>query len=214
MQTDVLCHVAVSSATYAIDKPYTYLVPESLEQRIQPGMRVIVPFGTGNRRVEGLILDLFSGERKRGLKPVRTLLDETPVLDPSAIKLALWMRERYFCTVYDAVKAMLPAGLYFSLKDRYSIVSGIERETAYAVSARPMARRALDMIYASGGTMEKGVLLTAFGESDPLNATWGISRSKSPCLICGARRHTLNSPVAHPANRPFCTCWRRCRRSP
>ena len=71
MQTDVLCHVAVSSATYAIDKPYTYLVPESLEQRIQPGMRVIVPFGTGNRRVEGLILDLFSGERKRGLKPVR-----------------------------------------------------------------------------------------------------------------------------------------------
>ena len=102
MQTDVLCHVAVSSATYAIDKPYTYLVPESLEQRIQPGMRVIVPFGTGNRRVEGLILDLFSGERKRGLKPVRALLDETPVLDPSAIKLALWMRERYFCTVYDA----------------------------------------------------------------------------------------------------------------
>ena len=124
MQTDVLCHVAVSSATYAIDKPYTYLVPESLEQRIQPGMRVIVPFGTGNRRVEGLILNLFSGERKRGLKPVRALLDETPVLDPSAIKLALWMRERYFCTVYDAVKAMLPAGLYFSLKDRYSIVIG------------------------------------------------------------------------------------------
>ena len=61
------------------------------------------------------------------MKPVRALLDQTPVLDPSAIKLALWMRERYFCTVYDAVKAMLPAGLYFSLKDRYSIVSGIER---------------------------------------------------------------------------------------
>ena len=189
MQTDVLCHVAVSSATYAIDKPYTYLVPESLEQRIQPGMRVIVPFGTGNRRVEGLILDLFSGERKRGLKPVRALLDETPVFDPSAIKLALWMRERYFCTVYDAVKAMLPAGLYFSLKDRYSIVSGIERETAYAVSARPMARRALDMIYASGGTMEKGVLLTAFGESDPMPALRELTEQGILTLETSAERN-------------------------
>lgn len=189
MQTDVLCHVAVSSATYAIDKPYTYLVPESLEQRIQPGMRVIVPFGTGNRRVEGLILNLFSGERKRGLKPVRALLDETPVLDPSAIKLALWMRERYFCTVYDAVKAMLPAGLYFSLKDRYSIVSGIERETAYAVSARPMARRALDMIYASGGTMEKGVLLTAFGESDPMPALRELTEQGILTLETSAERN-------------------------
>ena len=53
MQTDVLCHVAVSSATYAIDKPYTYLVPELLKKRIQPGMRVIVPFGTGNAGWKG-----------------------------------------------------------------------------------------------------------------------------------------------------------------
>ena len=189
MQTDVLCHVAVSSATYAIDKPYTYLVPASLEQRIQPGMRVIVPFGTGNRRVEGLILDLFSGERKRGLKPVRALLDETPVLDLSAIKLALWMRERYFCTVYDAVKAMLPAGLYFSLKDRYSVLPGIERETAYAASARPTAQRVLDMIYASGGTMEKGVLLTAFGESDPMPALRELAEQGILTLETSAERN-------------------------
>lgn len=170
MQTDILCHVAVSSATYAIDKPYTYLIPESLADRAKPGMRVVVPFGTGNRRVEGLILDLFSGERRRGLKPVRSLLDETPMLDESAIKLALWMRERYFCTVYDAVKAMLPAGLYFSLKDRYCIAPGVEKEQAYAASARPNARRALDMIYANEHGMEKGLLLAAFGETNPLPA--------------------------------------------
>ena len=65
MQTDLLCQVAVSSATYAIDKPYTYLLPESLQQRAQPGMRVMIPFGAGNRRVEGLILDLIPGERKK-----------------------------------------------------------------------------------------------------------------------------------------------------
>ena len=167
MQTDLLCQVAVSSATYAIDKPYTYLLPESLQQRAQPGMRVMIPFGAGNRRVEGLILDLIPGERKKGLKAVMTLLDEQPMLDRDAIKLALWMRERNYCTVYDAIKAMLPAGLYFSLKDRYCIAQGTEKEAAYCVAHRPTVQKVLDLIYANGGQMEKGTLLEAFGTSDP-----------------------------------------------
>ena len=159
LQTDILCHIAVSSATYAIDKPYTYLLPEALHQRTRPGMRVMIPFGTGNRRVEGLILDLFPGERKKGLKAVMTLLDEVPMLDADGIKLALWMHERYYCTVYDAIKAMLPAGLYFSLKDRYCLAPGIDREAAYATAHRPNAQKALDLIFANGGQMEKGLSL-------------------------------------------------------
>lgn len=170
MQTDTLCHVAVSSATYAIDKPYTYLLPQPFLGRAKPGMRVIVPFGTGNRRIEGLILDLFPGERRRGLKPVAALLDEAPMISERGIKLALWMRERYFCTVYDAMKAMLPSGLYFSLKDRYCIVSGVDKERAYSASSNSAARKALDLIYASGGSMEKGTLLAAFCETDPTKA--------------------------------------------
>ena len=114
MQRDTLCHVAVSSATYAIDKPYTYLLPEPFLDRARPGMRVIVPFGTGNRRVEGLILDLGAGERSRGLKPVMALLDEAPMLDREGIRLALWMHERYYCTVYHAIKAMLPAAVFLA----------------------------------------------------------------------------------------------------
>ena len=167
MPADILCHVAVSSATYAIDKPYTYLLPQPLQDRAAPGMRVIVPFGSGNRRVEGLILDLLPGQRRRGLKPVAALLDEEPVLSDEGIRLALWMRERYFCTVYDAMKAMLPAGLYFSLKDRYCIAEGVDKSAAYEASSKAAARKALDLIYASGGSMEKGALLAAFGDSDP-----------------------------------------------
>ena len=167
MQTDLLCHVAVSSATYAIDKPYTYLIPASLEERAQPGMRVIIPFGTGNRRVEGLILDVFPGQRTKGLKAVLALLDESPMLDSESIRLALWMHERYYCTVYDAVKAMLPAGLYFSLKDRYCVAPGIDKEAAYNAAHRPAAQKMLDLIFANGGALEKGRLLEAFGTSDP-----------------------------------------------
>ena len=50
-----------------------------------------------------------------GLERIQTLLDRRPVLTPEGIQLALWMRERYFCTVYDAVKAMLPGKLQESI---------------------------------------------------------------------------------------------------
>ena len=74
-----------------------------------PGMRVLVPFGAGNKKSEGVILSLASNSGFKKLKPVISLLDEEPVLGDESIKLALWMSDRFFCTVYDALRAMLPA---------------------------------------------------------------------------------------------------------
>lgn len=164
---DILCQIAVSSATYAIDKPYTYLLPSVFAQAAKPGMRVIIPFGQGNKRVEGLILSLEPGERRKGLKPIVALLDDQPLLSAKAIRLALWMRERYFCTVYDAVKAMLPAGLYFSLQDRYHVAPNLTGEEAYAQCEKPAERRVLELVFANGGDMERGALRGAFSDSDP-----------------------------------------------
>ena len=112
-----IAKIALSKAIYAIDKPYDYIVPAELEERIRPGMRVLVPFGAGNRPCDGIVLALAEQKETGGLKRVISLLDDEPVLTEKLVKLALWMRERCFCTVYDAVKAMLPAGLYFSLRD-------------------------------------------------------------------------------------------------
>ena len=55
METADMVKVAVSAAPYSIDKPYSYLVPESLAAAV-PGVRVMVPFGRGNKESEGLIL--------------------------------------------------------------------------------------------------------------------------------------------------------------
>lgn len=106
--------IAVSAATYWIDKPYDYLVPPTLAEKVQPGVRVTVPFSRGNRAAEGIVLALGSvSEPDTKLKTVTGVLDEAPVLSPQQIKLALWMRERFFCTVYEAVKAMLPVGIWY-----------------------------------------------------------------------------------------------------
>ena len=109
----LIAKVAVSAATYWIDRPYDYLIPEELHEKVLPGMRVYVPFSRGNRRVEGIVLAVTDGSKYEALKPVLAVLDEHPVLTDEQIRLALFMRERFFCTVYDAVKAILPTGLWF-----------------------------------------------------------------------------------------------------
>lgn len=104
----MVAKIALKAATYAIDKPYDYMVPAELSPLLEPGMRVIVPFGAGNRHTEGIVLALEeTGPVSVPLKPILTVLDERPVLDREGLKLALWMRERWFCTVYDAARAML-----------------------------------------------------------------------------------------------------------
>lgn len=111
----MIASVAVSAAVYAIDKPYSYKIPEGMT--LLPGMRVMVPFGRSNRRSEGLILSV-SGDDGDGLKSIERLLDETPVLSEGHIRMAAFIRERYFCTFYDAIKAMLPAGLWFRTQEQ------------------------------------------------------------------------------------------------
>ena len=107
-----IARIAVSAATYSIDRPYDYKIPQSLSAGAVPGMRVIVPFGRGNRKSEGVILSLTSDTGKN-LKSIESLLDDTPVLSGENIRLALWMSDRFFCTVFDALRAMLPAGMWF-----------------------------------------------------------------------------------------------------
>ena len=113
MTNTVTAKIAVADAPFSIDKPYEYIVPESMQFAAVPGVRVSVPFGRGNRKSEGVVLSVKQGEAGRELKSITAVLDEEPVLTGWQIKLALWMHDRFFCTVYDAFRAMLPAGMWF-----------------------------------------------------------------------------------------------------
>ena len=111
----MIAKIAVSAAPYWIDKPYDYLIPERLQDAARPGMRVMVPFARGNRLCEGIILSVVedNGAQLQKLKAVERLLDDAALLTEDQIKLALFLRDRFFCTLYEAVKAILPAGLWF-----------------------------------------------------------------------------------------------------
>ena len=161
--------VAVAKAIYAIDRPYDYLIPTELEGQVVPGVRVLVPFGSGNRGSEGIVLSVQQQPSEgTALKAIQARLDESPVLDHLAIQLALWMRERYFCTVYDCVKAMLPAGLSFSLRDCVKIRDGVDRtEAETAVQKHSGAKQLLELLYSWGGQGDMEQIRLAFGTRDP-----------------------------------------------
>lgn len=118
---ETICAVAVDAATFAIDKLYSYRVPDELREQVLLGSRVLVPFGFGNKRAEGIVLAFPQDSGGHKLKPVVEVLDDTPLLTAEQLKLAAWMRERLYCTFFDCVHAMLPAGVWFKRNETYTL---------------------------------------------------------------------------------------------
>jgi len=102
-----VARVAVQNAAYHFDELYSYVVPEGKNVRV--GCRVMVPFGKGDAARQAVVIEMTSeDEGDTPLKNVGAVLDETPLFDDKMIRLALFMKERTFCTVYDALRTMLP----------------------------------------------------------------------------------------------------------
>ncbi len=149
----MIAKIAVSAANFAIDKPYSYFFSE--EMGILPGMRVMVPFGRSNRQTEGVVLAVEAGEQE-DLKPVFRPLDEEPVLSGAMLRLAAFMHERYFCTFYDAIRTMLPAGLWFQSKDTYCLTE--DRSWQEKNLRQPEGKLLLELLLSLGGTAQGTVL--------------------------------------------------------
>ena len=153
----MIAKIAVDVSLYAIDKPYSYLVPPGLEA-LRPGCRVSVPFGAGNRLREGMVLSLEPGEDPdQALKTVSELLDPVPVLSEQMLRLAAFVRERYFCTYYEAVRAMLPAGLWLRSREVYSLAKLPENWEA-RLENEPLQRRVVELVRAAGGRLRDDAL--------------------------------------------------------
>ena len=157
----MIAKIAVSAANFAIDKPYSYLIPREIT--LQPGMRVIVPFGRSNRRTEGVVLSVETGSEEK-LKPVDRVLDDAPVLSATMLRLAAFLRERYFCTFFDAIRAMLPTGLWFQTKDTYCLTEDLSWQ-----EKEPRQKDAVKLLQTltdCGGSTDGTVLRQVIGDEE------------------------------------------------
>lgn len=158
--------VAVDNATFHFDKLYTYRLPPQLEGQVFEGSMVLVPFGRGNRPRMAVVLAV--GEEPAAEKPARlkelfAAAPEQARLTPDLLKLVHFLKERTFCTYYEAVRAIIPYGAQY----RPELVDGkptlrrqlLRQEVRYHRTARPVQasgritdkqRTALNLLAAGG----------------------------------------------------------------
>ena len=106
----LIATVAVEKTFFNYDSDYDYYVPEELKGSVSIGTRVKVPFGKGNVLRYGIVVKLFEAINS-DLKEISSVSSKTPVLSEEMVGLALWLKERCFCTTYECLRQMLPRGI-------------------------------------------------------------------------------------------------------
>lgn len=93
-----------------VDRPFSYRIPERLSGKIQAGTRVRIPFGAGNRERTGYVVGLTSkaGYKEDKIKEILGVVEGSFSAESQLIELAWWMKERYGCTMNQALKTVLP----------------------------------------------------------------------------------------------------------
>ena len=165
--------IAVSAANFAIDKPYSYWIPQDMA--LAPGQRVMVPFGRANRRTEGIVLTVEPGSEDK-LKPVESCLDDGPILTETQLRLAAFLRERYFCTFFDAIRVMLPAGLWFRTRLTVSLTE--DRSWKDKTIRKEGAAELLELLENLGGTAQEEALRNLISDEDALREVLSYLRQK------------------------------------
>lgn len=111
-----IAQVAVDNATIHFDKLYSYKVPDYLEGRVWPGSMVLVPFGRGDKPRMAVVLGVEATEEEKVPKRLKTLHDAAPEqarLTPDLLELVRFLKDRTFCTWFEAVKAVIPYGAQY-----------------------------------------------------------------------------------------------------
>ncbi len=106
-----------------IDHSFTYLIPPELQERIQRGIRVLVPFG--KKVLTGVVVGLPASSTVSGLKPIRDVVDASPLLSGEMLELTKWISDYYFAPWGEVLKTALPQGLAQESKGIVMLVDSI-----------------------------------------------------------------------------------------
>ncbi len=157
----MIVKVAVERTAYSFDRLFDYAAPDRLAKQAVPGARVLVPFGAGGKRRQGLVFETAESAEAgyAELKSVISVLDEEPVLSAELLALARHLAERTFCPLYEAARAMLPPGMNYKPVWLY-------REAPDMADRDPLTdeeRRVIDFLHKKREGAEGAALQKAFG---------------------------------------------------
>ena len=120
-----IAEVIVDVPTMQTDQPFTYLIPSELQAAIETGMRVEVPFGKGDRHIQGFVVGLSEiAEPQQTLKPIVRLLDLSPVVNEELLQLADYMKETTFAFKITCLQTMLPSVMKAEYQKQIVLLEG------------------------------------------------------------------------------------------
>lgn len=132
----MVAQVVLNNKEQNIDKVFDYAVPQKLESEVCVGMRVFVPFGWGNRKVEGIVIGISEKSEYEKLKFISGTIGKEPVCSPWILDLCLWVSRKYFCSLYQAIRLATPPGMASGVKEKSVKTATLKlgREAAFGIA--------------------------------------------------------------------------------
>lgn len=123
-----LAMVAVENVAYHFDILYGYSFDDSLKDYIKPGVRVLVPFGRGKTaKRQGVVFEISQCNDVSAYKGIISVLDEKALISTEMLEIAAYLKERTFCTYFEAVKVQMPSGYSYKTTVNYFAVDSPEK---------------------------------------------------------------------------------------
>ena len=117
--------IGVENCSPGFDRLFSYAIPHSMEGILEPGMRVLVPFGAGNAKRQGFVYEIVAADENSAecsvLKEIDSVLDAVPLLNGELLKLARFIKDRCFGTWFACAKVLLPGGMCMKTEKLYSL---------------------------------------------------------------------------------------------
>jgi primosomal protein N' (replication factor Y) len=155
--------VIINSSSTALDRVFTYAVPDKIKDVLQIGSRVLVPFGKGNRRTEGFVVSIPDAA-KGDVKEISSLCDTIPLFTVEDLALIEQMREKYLCTYIEGIKVLIPSGISKGIKTKKEnfVFTGGELSGRYD---KEPYRSIWEIVSLNNGKYNKNRLAEEFGLS-------------------------------------------------
>lgn len=156
----MIARVILNNREHNIDRCFDYEIPAGMDARV--GMRVAVPFGYGNRTARGVIVGISEKSEFKNLKPIWRIVDSSPLCSENILRLCLFIKEKYFCSFYQALRLFMPPGIESGVREKNI------RMASLAVSREEALKAAEKML--SGRAKVQGNMLKTLCDNSPVSA--------------------------------------------
>ena len=167
----MFAEIVVDIAHSAVDKRFTYRIPEGLS--VSVGHHVLVPFGLGDRLKEGFVVAVRETADYPEIKDIARIIEPYTVLLPEQIALAEWMQDAYHCLFVDALRLMIPAQLRGSRVHEKRVrtvrlADGLDTDTALeSLNRAPAQKRVLELVRTIGAEVSVPDINAFYPNSTP-----------------------------------------------